>query len=96
MDTPPEAVSAAYKDLRGVAGFGRRGPKTTVENEILCLAALDAREIAGVRPGSKGYYEDVFRRYKLKAEVYSVETNAFPLTRRGKDKARKALQRAGL
>lgn len=96
LDTPPEAVSDAYRNLQKAAGFGRRGRKMSVENEALCLAALDAMAIAAVHPGDAGFYSEVLRRYELRAADQGAAVGAFPHTAAGRDKARKALQRAGL
>jgi hypothetical protein len=94
-DTPPDVVRNAYQNLRHTAELSMVGRPPEPESEVLCMAALDVQEIDGIRRGGPGFLDAVIRRYGIKAKSHGVDAAAFPNTPKGRDKAKRALKRAG-
>jgi hypothetical protein len=94
LDMPPEEVADTYQRLRESAGLSRRGRKIDGESEILCLAALEAKEMDGCGKEDAGFREAVLRRYSAKAKLHDVDPARFTSSRASWDKARRVLRRA--
>jgi hypothetical protein len=95
LDMPPEEVADSYRRLCAGTNLTRRGPKMEAESEILCLAALEAKEIEGLgwEDGAK-FREAVLRRYSAKATLHGLAPTRFTATANSWSRARKALRRA--
>jgi hypothetical protein len=94
LDAPPEEVARAYQNLRSALKLGRPGPKLDAESEILCLAALDTKEMDGLGTEDRGKFRDaVLKRFVAKARLHGVVPKRF--TGAGAwNRARKVLRRA--
>ena len=95
LDIPAEKVANSYRRLRSRMNLVRCGQKMKVESEILCLAALEAKEIDELGWEDKAKFrEAVLRRYCAKAKLHEVDTARFTRAPNSWDKARKVLRRA--
>lgn len=95
LDMPPEEVADSYRRLCAGTNLTRRGPKMEAESEILCLAALEAKDIDGLgwEDGAR-FREAVLRRYSAKATLHGLDPTRFTATANSWSRARKTLRRA--
>jgi len=74
LDLPPSEVVRSFTELRRSCGANRRGPKLEASSELLCLAALEAKEIDGVgKEDGAAFRKAVLQRYQAKASLHNSD-----------------------
>ena len=77
METPSQAVSDLYKQLKSRWGFGGRGNKRDRSAALLAIAALEVKEIEGVPSGKRGFLKRVLKRWESVAAQYNEDPHKY-------------------
>lgn len=80
LETTPDEIARFYKEVQADLGVGGRGPNLTRETEVIALMALEIKEVEGLVPGDRGFYEGLRALYEREAESRYGVTKGYPGT----------------